>query len=300
MLVHVEVGILLLERAYAKINLTLDVLGKRHDGYHEVDMVMQSIDLSDLVWLEGRSDSAIVLESTAAHIPTDDRNLAVQAAMKFREHTGIQTGVHINLEKNIPVAAGLAGGSSDAAAVLRGLNRLFRTHLSLATLAELGAQIGSDVPFCVYGGTAIARGRGEHLTRFTHPSAMYVLLIYPRMFVSTAEIYGGLRPENYAQTPQSARMREALLTESVDMIPGLITNDLQPVTFHLYPEVEQIARKVETVIRHPVHMSGSGPTLFSLVPTLGQLNRMYNALRGVMRDVHISRFVLNTSIPGHR
>ncbi|WP_322790867.1 4-(cytidine 5'-diphospho)-2-C-methyl-D-erythritol kinase [Alicyclobacillus acidoterrestris] len=284
-------GILLLERAYAKVNLTLDVLERRPDGYHEVDMVMQSIDLSDLVWLERRSAPTIVLESNATYVPTDDRNLAVQAAQVFLQETGIVAGVHINLEKNIPVAAGLAGGSSDAAATLRGMNRLFNTGLTLDELAEMGAKIGSDVPFCVYGGTAIARGRGERLTRIDHRCHMYVLLIHPRVFVSTADIYQGLNPSDFTDEPLSTRMVQALLEEQVDVIPGLVDNRLQPVTFAMYPEVQQLSEKVEMVTRHPVHMSGSGPTLFLLAPTIQQANRMYNALRGIMRDVYFSQFV---------
>lgn len=295
MLIHVEVGVLLLERAYAKVNLTLDVLSRRPDGYHEVDMVLQSIDLSDLVWLERRSDGLVLLESNAAHIPTDDRNLAVQAARVFLKCTGITSGIHINLEKNIPVAAGLAGGSSDAAAVLRGLNRIFRTGMSLDKLAEMGAQIGSDVPFCIYGGTAIARGRGELLTRIANQCQMYVLLIHPRMFVSTADIYGSMRHGDYAVKAGSDVMTKALLAGDADEISQIVTNDLKPVTYRLYPEVAQLAEKVEAVTRHQVHMSGSGPTLFCLAPTIQQANRMYNALRGIMRDVYMSHFV--TSVP---
>ncbi|WP_326492905.1 4-(cytidine 5'-diphospho)-2-C-methyl-D-erythritol kinase [Alicyclobacillus fastidiosus] len=288
-------GVLLLERAYAKVNLTLDVLHRRPDGYHEVDMVMQSIDLSDLVWLERHPEDRIVLESNATYVPTDDRNLAVQAAKLFLRRTEISAGVHINLEKNIPVAAGLAGGSSDAAATLRGMNRLFGTGLSLDELAEMGAEIGSDVPFCVYGGTAIARGRGEQLTRVEHRCHMYVLLIHPRVFVSTADIYKGLRPGDFTVRPTSERMVAALVDDDVDVIPALVSNRLQPVTFGIYPEVLQLSEKVEAVTRHPVHMSGSGPTLFLLAPTIQQANRMYNALRGIMRDVYFSQFVGNVS-----
>ncbi|WAH37325.1 4-(cytidine 5'-diphospho)-2-C-methyl-D-erythritol kinase [Alicyclobacillus dauci] len=289
---------MLLERAYAKINLTLDVLGRRPDGYHEVDMVMQSIDLSDLVWLDKRYDGRIVLETSAAHIPTDDRNLCVQAAKVFFRHTGIQSGVHINLEKNIPVAAGLAGGSSDAAAVLRGLNRLFGTERSLGEIAEMAAEIGSDVPFCVYGGTAIAQGRGERLTHIPHQCQMQVLLIHPRMFVSTGEIYQALEPGDFVSHTTSLVMKEALQKQDVDAIPKLVANRLQRVTFSLYPEVAQLADKVETVTRTRVHMSGSGPTLFCLAPTVQQANRMYNALRGIMRDVYMTHFVTNPPVGG--
>lgn len=296
--IHVEVGLLLLERAYAKINLTLDVLRRRDDGYHEVDMVMQTIDLSDLIWLEQRADDDILLESTAAHIPTDDRNLGVQAAKAFFDYTGIVSGLHIHLEKNIPVAAGLAGGSSDAAAVLRGLNRLFQTGLSLDEIAGIGATIGSDVPFCVYGGTAIARGRGEHLTPIANTCQMYVVLVHPKIFVSTGDVYGGLHADDFVREPHSEVMRDALACQRVDDISEYVQNALQRVTFSMYPEVEQLAEKVQAVTHHRVHMSGSGPTLFFLAPTLSQANRMYNALRGILRDVYISRFVAGAGSAG--
>ncbi|GMA63992.1 hypothetical protein GCM10025859_44320 [Alicyclobacillus fastidiosus] len=175
------------------------------------------------------------------------------------------------------------------------MNRLFGTGLSLDELAEMGAEIGSDVPFCVYGGTAIARGRGEQLTRVEHRCHMYVLLIHPRVFVSTADIYKGLRPGDFTVRPTSERMVAALVDDDVDVIPALVSNRLQPVTFGIYPEVLQLSEKVEAVTRHPVHMSGSGPTLFLLAPTIQQANRMYNALRGIMRDVYFSQFVGNVS-----
>ncbi|KRW91810.1 4-diphosphocytidyl-2C-methyl-D-erythritol kinase [Alicyclobacillus tengchongensis] len=282
---------LLFKRAYAKINLTLDVLGRRGDGYHEVDMVMQSIDLSDLVWLDKRPAGEVTIESTSAAIPVDERNLAVQAAHCFFEHTGIAAGVHIQLEKHIPIAAGLAGGSSDAAAVLRGLNELFGTGMSLEELSEVGARIGSDVPFCMYGGTAIARGRGEQLTRIPYLLPMFAVLIHPRLFVSTAEVYQGLRPDDFTDSPASAAMVSCLAEANGQGIAPLVRNALQRVTFDMYPELRALAEKVEAVTRHPVHMSGSGPTLFCLAVTSGQAQRMYNALRGIMKDVYICRFV---------
>lgn len=285
---------MLLERAYAKINLTLDVLGRRSDGFHEVDMTMQNIDLSDLIWLERSMGDEIVFETNAAHIPTDDRNLAVQAANIFREYTGVTSGLHITLEKNIPVAAGLAGGSSDAAAVLRGMNRLFCTKLSVDELCKIGAKIGSDVPFCVVGGAAIARGRGEKLESIAHQSQMYVLLVHPHLFVSTGEIYQALTPTEFSHHPASIEMKEALLSQDVDTIVQLVRNALANVTYRLHPEVAQLAERIQAVTHSPVYMSGSGPTLFCLAPTVQHAHRMYNALKGVMLDVQLSHFVMSS------
>ena len=173
------------ELAKAKINLTLDILGKRADGYHEVEMIMQTIDLTDQMIFSPSEDGAITIECDVSYVPTDERNLAYKAALLLKERFGIQEGVHIVLHKKIPVSAGLAGGSSNAAATLRGLNQLWGLQLSLEELSVLGAEIGSDVPFCVYGGgTAIATGRGEIIERITKapPMTMYRPRLYTKTF----------------------------------------------------------------------------------------------------------------------
>lgn len=282
---------MLLERAYAKINLTLDVLGRRRDGYHEVDMVMQTIDLSDLVWMEDVPGGSIVLESNVSHIPRDNRNLAYAAAERLMKHTGHHVGLRIRIDKQIPVAAGLAGGSADAAAVLRGLNRLWSLGLSTTELATIGAEIGSDVPFCVHLGCAVARGRGEKIERIQHNFRPWVLLIKPTVFVSTADIYRGLTKDEYASTPRSARMVEALLAGSMEDVQRFITNDLRAVTYRTYPEVAKLAQRVHHVTGAEVYMSGSGPTLFCLAPNQNVGQRMVNALRGFTKEVYLCRLV---------
>ncbi|GMA50539.1 4-diphosphocytidyl-2-C-methyl-D-erythritol kinase [Alicyclobacillus contaminans] len=281
---------MLVERAYAKINLTLDVLGKRQDGYHSVDMVMQTLDLSDLLWMEEMDQDAVIVDATAPHIPLDHRNLAVAAAELFRERSGIRRGLRLKIEKNIPVAAGLAGGSADAAAVLRGLNRLWQTGYSLDELADMGAEIGSDVPFCVYGGAAVASGRGERIHRFTHSLRAFVVLTRPPVFVSTADVYEATLPEQYASAPASPRMVKALQEGDLERVRQAYTNGLMATTFRLYPEVRALADRIRTVTGQPVYMSGSGPTLYLLLPTQSQAQRTYNALRGFIRDVHLCRF----------
>ncbi|MDQ0190166.1 4-(cytidine 5'-diphospho)-2-C-methyl-D-erythritol kinase [Alicyclobacillus cycloheptanicus] len=281
---------MLAERAYAKINLTLDVVGRRPDGYHEVDMVMQTIDLSDLIWLE-RIESGLQVGSPASHIPLDHRNLAYMAAAAFLKHTRVSQGVRIWIEKQIPVAAGLAGGSADAAAVLRGMNRLFGTGLTLDELADIGAAIGSDVPFCVYGGCAVATGRGERIRRLAHPLKAWVVLVHPPVHVSTADVYGAVTPADYAARPLSPRMTEALIDADVDEINHLVRNGLQPITEQLYPEVALLRQRMANVAKVPVHMSGSGPTLYCLTPTQSAGQRLYNAFRGFAKEVYLSRFV---------
>ncbi|MBX6352676.1 MAG: 4-(cytidine 5'-diphospho)-2-C-methyl-D-erythritol kinase [Thermoflavifilum sp.] len=283
---------MILERAYAKINLTLDVLFKRSDGYHEVDMVMQSIDLSDTLWLEPLDADRVEIDSAASHIPLDGRNLAAIAAQVFRRRLGIRRGVRIYIDKQVPVAAGLGGGSADAAAVLRGLNRLWQTGLSVAELAAMGAEIGSDVPFCVAGGCAVATGRGELLQPVMHPFRPYVVLVRPAVHVSTSEVYGALTPADYSPVRHSTTMLDALASGSVDAVDAAVYNGLAPCTFQRYPGVAAMQRRVAQISQRPVHMSGSGPTLYCLLPNRNAALRLYNAIRGFTRDVYVARFVM--------
>lgn len=282
---------MLLERAHAKINLTLDVLGKRPDGYHEVDMVMQTIDLSDLIWLEEIPGRNIEVDSNVSHIPRDSRNLAVAAAEALLRRLGMGRGLRIRIEKYIPVAAGLAGGSADAAAVLRGLNRLWNLALSLSDLAEIGAEVGSDVPFCVYGGCAIAKGRGERIERLSHSFRPWVVLVKPPVFVSTAEVYRAVQPEEYSTAPASGAMVEALQRADLAGVQAAVHNGLCRATWRLYPEVARLADRVRNVATVPVHMSGSGPTLYCLLHTQNAAQRLYNALRGFVKEVYLCRVV---------
>ncbi|MDB5083619.1 MAG: 4-(cytidine 5-diphospho)-2-C-methyl-D-erythritol kinase [Bacilli bacterium] len=281
---------MLAERAKAKINLTLDVLYKRPDGYHEVEMIMQTIDLSDHLVFHESSGNAILVSCTAPYIPTDERNLAYKAANLLKQHFSIDDGVSIHIDKRIPVSAGLAGGSADAAAALRGLNQLWNLGLSLEELRELGAQLGSDVPFCLEGGTVLARGRGEVLTRLTPAPPMWVVLVKPAFAVSTADIYGGLQVNEISSRPNAADMLEAIgACDTVGIAAGL-GNVLEQVTFAMYPEVERLKRKMIELGGDHTLMSGSGPTVFSLFDRESKAIRLYNALRGFVKEVYISTF----------
>lgn len=281
---------MLTEKAQAKINLTLDVLYKRPDGYHEVEMVMQTVDLSDHLQFQERADEEIVLTCTAPYIPLDQRNLVYQAAFLMRETYGIKKGIHIHIEKRIPVAAGLAGGSSDAAATLRGLNRLWNLNLSLDELAALGSKIGSDVPFCLYGGTAIARGRGEQIERLPSVSPTWVVLVKPPIAVSTADVYGRLQVAEIDHHPSTSDMVRALTTGDVKQISSQLGNVLENVTFAMYPEVERLKQQLLKFGAQGALMSGSGPTLFALVEREQKAVRICNALRGFAREVYLCRF----------
>ncbi|WP_432355990.1 4-(cytidine 5'-diphospho)-2-C-methyl-D-erythritol kinase [Sporosarcina sp. A2] len=277
------------EKAPAKINLTLDVLQKRPDGFHEVEMIMTTVDLADRIWLKPL-DRGITIRSSERFVPNDKRNLAWQAADILRKKFDIRSGVEITLDKNIPVAAGLAGGSSDAAATLRGLNRLWDLGLSLDELAELGASIGSDIPFCVYGGTALASGRGEHIQHLSVPPNCWVVLAKPPISVSTADIYGGLDIQGI-QHPDTAGMIEALRTSNYDALCKKVGNALEPVTMNLHPQVSVLKEQMLKFGADTVLMSGSGPTVFGLVQHESQVARIYNGLKGFCPEVYAVRMM---------
>lgn len=277
-------------KAPAKINLTLDVLYKRPDHYHEVEMIMTTVDLADRIGLEPRKDGEIKIVSADRFVPDDARNFAYQAAQLIKDTYGIAEGVTITIEKEIPIAAGLAGGSSDAAATLRGLNELWDLRLPLDTLAELGAKIGSDVSFCVYGGTALATGRGEKIQELPAPPACWVVLAKPKIGVSTAEIYGGLNVDEIVH-PNTEQMIEAIHTKSYEQMCTSLGNVLETVTFKLYPEVITIKEQMQRFGADAVLMSGSGPTVFGLVDTEARVGRIYNGLRGFCEEVYVVRLL---------
>lgn len=279
------------EKAPAKINLLLDVLRKRDDGYHEVEMVMTMVDLADRLELQELPEDRIILSSQAGFIPLDEKNLAFQAARLMKEKYAVNKGVYMQLEKRIPVAAGLAGGSSDAAAALRGLNRLWRLGLSLDELEALGAELGSDVPFCIRGGTAVARGRGERLESIPAPPSCWVVLAKPPMNVSTSDIYGKLKPMELKTHPSLDNMLKAIRERSFSGVCQTLGNVLETVTLERYPEVRQIKSCMRKLGADGVLMSGSGPTVFGLVSKEAKVSRIYNGLRGFCKEVFVVRML---------
>jgi 4-diphosphocytidyl-2-C-methyl-D-erythritol kinase len=279
------------EKAPAKINLTLDVLHKRPDGYHELEMVMTTVDLADRIDLIYTSHSSITLESSSGFVPQDERNLAYRAAALLKEKLGIKHGVHIYIHKQIPVAAGLAGGSSDAAATLRGLNRLWNLQLSDEELAKLGAEIGSDVPFCVHAGTAVARGRGEILTPLPPPPPCWVVLAKPGHGVSTADVFGRLRVDQIKEHPRTEAMVAAIQNQDYEEINKNLGNVLEPVTMKMHPEVRKIKEKMLQFGADGVLMSGSGPTVFGLVKREARAKRLVNGLKGFCQQVFAVRML---------
>ncbi|WP_274365800.1 4-(cytidine 5'-diphospho)-2-C-methyl-D-erythritol kinase [Paenibacillus thermotolerans] len=283
------------EKAPAKINLLLDVLRKRSDGYHEVEMVMTMVDLADRLEMEELPRDTIIISSQAGYIPLDEKNLAFQAAKLIKDRYSVKKGVYIHLDKQIPVSAGLAGGSSDAAATLRGLNRLWNLNIPDEELRLLGEELGSDVPFCVTGGTAIARGRGERLEMLPSPPQCWVILVKPPINVSTADIYKRLSVDSIRKHPSTEAVVRSIRDNDFQALCGSLGNVLEEVTMGLYPEVRQLKEAMQRLGADGVLMSGSGPTVFALVQRESKVARIYNGLRGFCKEVHAVRLLTNAT-----
>lgn len=281
------------EKAPAKINLSLDVLRKRSDGYHEVEMVMTMVDLADRLEMEELPGDTIIISSQAGYIPLDEKNLAFQAAKLIKERYSVKEGVYIHLDKRIPVAAGLAGGSSDAAATLRGLNRLWKLNIPPNELRLLGEELGSDVPFCVTGGTAVARGRGERLEMVPSPPQCWVILVKPPINVSTADVYGRLSVEGIRLHPSTEEVLRSIRENDFHSLCRSLGNVLEEVTMELHPEVRQLKEAMLRLGADGALMSGSGPTVFGLVQRESKVARIYNGLRGFCKEVHAVRLLTN-------
>ena len=251
-------------QAFAKINLGLDVLGKREDGYHEVRMIMQTIRMYDQLDMRKSVEPGIHLTTNKKYIPVDENNLVWRAAKLMMDTCGIMEGVSIHLHKVIPVAAGMAGGSSDAAATLVGMNRLFHCGLSKEKLMELGVQIGADVPYCVLRGTALAEGIGEKLTVLPPMPDCWILIGKPGISVSTKYVYTTLDLNTDTVHPDIDGMKKALEDGNLYGITERMGNVLQDVTIPAYPEVERIKEQMKALRAVNAMMSGSGPTVFGI------------------------------------
>ena len=252
------------QRAYAKINIGLDVLRRRADGYHEVKMIMQTVDIYDELVLERRKEPGIELRMDNSDLPSGGDNLICRAAdLLFREKK-ITEGVNISLTKRIPIAAGMAGGSADAAAALRGLNELFDMGYSLKELQALGVGLGADIPYCLAGGTMLSEGIGEILTPLPAPPAAYLVIAKPDINVSTAFVYGNLHADRLAWHPDIDGMIVALQKGDLDGITDRLGNVLETVTVKAHPVIEQIRELLRKQGAENALMSGSGPTVFGI------------------------------------
>ncbi|MBE6093017.1 MAG: 4-(cytidine 5'-diphospho)-2-C-methyl-D-erythritol kinase [Selenomonas ruminantium] len=275
--------------ANAKINLTLDILGKRPDGFHEVAMVMQTIGLHDTLAME-KTERDIELSINVPWLKADEKNLAWRAAELIRQEYGLEGGVRIELTKRIPVAAGLAGGSADAAAVLKGMNDLYGLQLDEEKLCELGARLGSDIPFCIMGGTMLATGRGEVLTRLSDMPETWVVLAKPRISVSTAWAYQNYDEQGADRHPDNEAIQQAIARGNRKAVAGLLCNVLESVTIKKYDVIAEYKQMMLDKGAMASMMSGSGPTVFGLAKSREQAESIADVLRQETNaDVFVTR-----------
>lgn len=275
--------------ARAKINLTLDVLRKRDDGYHDVRMIMQTLKLADIVDISICDDKQITLKTNLSYLPTNEKNIAYKAVVLFFEETGIENpGVLVDIFKKIPVSAGLAGGSTNAAAVLLGLNKLFDTGLSLSKLMFLGGKLGADVPFCVHGGTMLSEGIGQLLTPLSSPQRCKVVLCKPNFSVSTASVYSKIDADNIQKRPDTRDMLNCIKQRDFYGMCNNMYNVLQDVTTKMHPEILNIENIIKNFNPDGVMMSGSGPTVFALFENEDDAVACTKTLRKNYRDTHIT------------
>lgn len=275
--------------ANAKVNLTLDVLRKREDGYHELRTIMHSISLFDNISLR-KTAGGISLKTNLKYLPTDNRNIAYAAALLFFEKSGIKGGVNINIKKTIPVAAGLAGGSTNAASVLMGLNKLYGNVFSTDELIEMGAMLGSDTPFFIKGGCALCEGRGEILTPLPDMPTTTFLIIKPPIRVSTAQVYSSLKADKLTEHPDTDGTIDAIRNGDREAIAVRMFNVLETVTTADHPEIKRIKQEMINLGAMGSAMSGSGPSVIGLF-----LNRKAaNDASNVLRKKHFETFVVHT------
>lgn len=252
-------------KSRAKINLSIDVLGKRQDGYHLVEMIMQTIDLYDLIEINEKDNDQITIKSTSDEIPLDCNNLVYKAANLIKKTFNINKGVEIHIKKNIPVAAGMAGGSSNAAAVLVGLNKLWNLNLSNQQLEKIGLKLGADVPFCINGGAVLASGIGEELTPIKGLTKdVCILVCKPDLFVSTKEVYECIDSKDIDKRPNNKFLIECLKNEDTRQLAENMFNVLEGVTMDKHPVIQQIKDIMTNNRALGAMMSGSGPTVFGL------------------------------------
>lgn len=280
------------ERAYAKINIGLDVLRRRPDGYHEVKMIMQTVGIYDDLFLERTSEPGIYLQTDHEKLPTNQDNLICRAAALVMKEKGITQGVKMTLTKRIPIAAGMAGGSSDAAAALRGLNLLFDLGCSVEELQRLGVQLGADIPYCIVGGTMLSEGIGEILTPLPAPPDAHLVVAKPDIDVSTAFVYGNLHVERLQDHPDIDGMAGALSEGSLRGICDRMANVLETVTVPAYPVIEKIKDLMREMGALNALMSGSGPTVFGIFTDQKQAELTAAAVadKGLAKQIFVTGF----------
>lgn len=283
-------------KALAKINLGLDVVRRREDGYHEVRMIMQTIQLYDRLDIKRTQEPGIQIQTNLSFLPVNENNLIYKAAKLLMDEFSITDGVSVKLDKRIPVAAGMAGGSTDAAAMLIGVNRLFSLGLTKRELMERGVQIGADVPYCIMRGTALAEGIGEALSPLPPMVKCPVLIAKPSISVSTKFVYQNLKLDDTTIHPDIDRLIDDIKAKNLHDIAAHMGNVLETVTIPNYPVIDEIKKHMLSNGAVGVMMSGSGPTVFGLFDDEDTAKKAYKA----MRSSHLARQVYLTSVYNNR
>ena len=277
-----------MEKAPAKINLGLYILGKRPDGLHELAMVMASIDLADRLYLEEIPENKIIIETNKAFLPTDKKNHVYEALELVKERFNIDKGLRVKIHKEIPVAAGLGGGSTDSAAALRAVNRLWNLGLSIEELAALGAEVGSDVPYCVYGQTSLVEGFGEKVTPIAPMPQCWVVVVKPRMSVSTRTIFAKIVMEDLYH-PDIEALVSAIEENDYQKMTENLGNSMEVVTIKKHPVIQQLKDRMLKYGADAAMMSGSGPTVYALCHKYSRAKHVLNALKGFCDEVYLVR-----------
>lgn len=283
-------------KALAKINLGLDVVRRREDGYHEVRMIMQTIQLYDRLDIKRTQEPGIQIQTNLSFLPVNENNLIYKAAKLLMDEFSITDGVSVKLDKRIPVAAGMAGGSTDAAAMLIGVNRLFSLGLTKRELMERGVQIGADVPYCIMRGTALAEGIGEALSPLPPMVKCPVLIAKPSISVSTKFVYQNLKLDDTTIHPDIDRLIDDIKAKNLHDIAAHMGNVLETVTIPNYPVIDEIKKHMLSNGALGAMMSGSGPTVFGLFDDEDTAKKAYKA----MRSSHLARQVYLTSVYNNR
>ena len=283
-------------KALAKINLGLDVVRRREDGYHEVRMIMQTIQLYDRLDIKRTQEPGIQIQTNLSFLPVNENNLIYKAAKLLMDEFSITDGVSVKLGKRIPVAAGMAGGSTDAAAMLIGVNRLFSLGLTKRQLMERGVQIGADVPYCIMRGTALAEGIGEALSPLPPMVKCPVLIAKPSISVSTKFVYQNLKLDDTTIHPDIDRLIDDIKAKNLHDIAAHMGNVLETVTIPNYPVIDEIKKHMLSNGAVGAMMSGSGPTVFGLFDDEDTAKKAYKA----MRSSHLARQVYLTSVYNNR
>lgn len=276
-------------RAYAKVNLALDVVRKREDGYHELDMIMAPITLHDLIYID-RIDKGIEITSNAYHMPTDKKNIMYQVAQILIERYHIHAGVKIHIYKHIPTQAGLAGGSADGAAVLKAMNQMFHLNLSLETLAEIGKEVGADIPFCIYEKMALVRGIGEKLEFIDNNFRCYLLLVKPKKGVPTKKSFGMLNLQE-AEHPQVLQMKEGIEQNNYQQVVNSLGNTLEAPSIKIVDDIQKIKEEMFNLGFDGALMSGSGSCVFGLTLDEEKLQRGFEYFKNKYNFVRMTQLL---------